>query len=296
MPARKRTVRTIAIAATLVLVLTFATAAFWIDAAARAGVETGATYALGVNTTLASMNVGILAGSVAMADLQVANPAGFETEHFLALADGKVAVSLGSLMADKVVVTELTLSGLTMNLERRNGKANYAPILDSLKRFESAEKASEPAKERPTEGGKTFVIEKLTIEDVKVNVELLPIGGEVSRIPVTIPALELTNVGSDTVNGIQMAEVVDIVVKAILSAVLENTGNLLPADIAGELQNGLKELEALSGQAVKIVGSVTTEAGKVVEELGKVGQDAGKGIEEGIGNLFGNKKNEKNGD
>ncbi len=36
----------------------------WIDHIAKAGVETGATYALGVNTTVDSVDVGVLTGGV----------------------------------------------------------------------------------------------------------------------------------------------------------------------------------------------------------------------------------------
>ena len=44
-----------------------------------------------------------------------------------------MAVSIGSLMSDKVVVPVLKLSGLHMSLERNKGKANYDVIINNLK-------------------------------------------------------------------------------------------------------------------------------------------------------------------
>ena len=52
-----------------------------IDSLAEKAVETGAGYALGVETRVDSMNVSLLAGSVTMKDMTVANPEGFDSEH-----------------------------------------------------------------------------------------------------------------------------------------------------------------------------------------------------------------------
>ena len=114
--------RKIIVVGLVVVVLLVVGAFFWIDSIAKAGVETGGTYALGVDTTLDGMDVGVLSGGVEMSALNVANPTGFESPHFLHLGTGRVAVSLGSLTEDKVVVPEFTLSGLSLNLESKSGK------------------------------------------------------------------------------------------------------------------------------------------------------------------------------
>ena len=70
----------------LLLVIGVLTTFFFIDRIAKAGVEKGATYALGVPTTLKSADVGVFAGTFAMSGLNVANPEGFDKEpHFLKL-------------------------------------------------------------------------------------------------------------------------------------------------------------------------------------------------------------------
>ena len=305
----------------LVLVLLLVGVFFWIDHIARVGVEKGATFALGVQTTLARMSIGVFSGEAGMSQLNVRNPAGFDTPHFLELGNGNVAVSLGSLMDDTVVVPELTLSSLNMNLERKGGKANYQVILDGLKRFDTKEDAPPSAPQDNAEAGegKKFVIRHVAIKDVDVQVDLLPVGGELTRVPLRIERIELNDVGSDSVNGVQLAELTGILIKAILTSVVEKGGNLIPADIAGELNQGLEELTGLGDATVQIVGEVTTvvdgevrkvgEAGKELlqrlgessEELGEgardigtqVGeglQDVGKQLEQGLGGLVPKKK------
>jgi hypothetical protein len=267
----------IIVGAVVLVLVVIASAVLWIDHLAKAGVEGGATYALGVRTTLDDMDVGVLSGEVEMSELNIGNPEGFKTPHFLHLDDGGVAVSLGSLMGEKVILPDLTLSGLDVNLERRGGKANYKVIMDNLKKLESKEKR--PAEEEKE--GKKFVIEKVDIRNVRVNVDLLPIGGELTRIPVTIERIELENVGSDTDGGVLLADVVGILIKAILTTVVQKCGDLLPADVLGELNAGLEQLSGLGATTVQVVGSVTSNVQKTAEQLGEMGKQAGEAIQEG---------------
>lgn len=310
----KRIKKLLAVAVVAVVVLIISLL-MGIDYIAKVGVEQGGTYALGVNTTLDSMDVGIFSGTVEMANLTVANPPAFDTPHFLALGAGRVAVSLGSLMGDKVVVPELTLTGLSIHLERKGTQSNYNTIFAALKKFESAEQSNSSE----AKAGKRFVIEQVTIENVNVQVDLLPIGGELTRLPVMIERIELKNVGSDSANGILLADVIAIVVKAILDAVVQQSGDLLPGDIAAELQQGLAGLADLGSTTVQVVGDVTTmvdgEVKKVTdmvsdvaEKLGEEGkklaedlEDAGRKLEEDVGQalkkdlggLLGGDKDEK---
>lgn len=281
------------------VVILIVSAFVWIDHVAKVAVERGATFALGVDTSLDSMDVGVFSGSVEMAELDVANPSGFESPHFLHLGEGRVAVSLGSLMEDKVVVPELTLTGTGMNLERRAGKANYQVILDNLKKFESKE--NQPAEQQ--EAGKKFLFEKIAIRDVRVQVDLLPVGGKLTRLPITIEGIELRNVGSDSDQGVQMAELTSILLKAILASVVDKAGDLMPADVARELSKGLDGLKGLGDTTVQVVGEVTTQAGEAANQVGekvdeaikdggKSLEEAGKKLGEGLGGLLDTDKKE----
>ncbi len=271
------------VAAAVVLVVLLVVGVFvWIDHLAKAGVEAGATYALGVETKADTVDVQVLAGQVEIAELNVDNPAGFDADHFVHLGRGRVAVSLGSLRQDKVVVPELTLSGVSVNLERKGSQANYTVILDELKKLQSGREAdsAEPRQ------GKKFVVRHLAIDDVTVQMDLLPIGGELTRVPIKIQRLELRDVGSDTDEGVLLAQLTGIVMQAILDSVLKEGGGLIPPEIAADLASGLKDLEGLSTVAVQVVGDVTTmvngEVKRVTDIATQFGDELGKPIEEGI--------------
>ncbi len=291
----------------LVLVLAIAAVVgvvFYANGIAKKAIETGATRALGVTTTLDSARLGLLKGEFAMSGLQVANPSGFDQPHFLQLNDGSTAVSYASLGQSEIELPYLTLSGLDLVLLRSGGKSNYQIILDNLKRLESGQSAG------PSEGTTQFVIKKVLVQDIKVHVDLLPLGGSLTRIDVPIDKIELTDVGSGTSGGVAMAELYDVLIKAVLQAVLEKGGDRIPSEIFGELQGGLAQLQSLREQGITSLTGVQSTITGVGEQVGKVQEDLQKTLGEGkaagedlknkadeavkgLGDLFGGKKDKK---
>jgi len=277
---------------------------FYANHLVKAGVEHAGEYALGVQTDLDSADVALFDGKCNFHGLTVYNPVGdWDADHFFAMDDLGVAVTLGSLRSQTVEVPTISLKGIDMFLERKGDSSNYKPILDHLKQFESTDEETK----QEESSGKKFIIKELMIEDVTVTADLLPLGGKLSRTVVKIPRIRLTDVGSDSDRGVLLAEVTDIVMKAILEAVLDQ-GVKLPGNIAGELQAQLarlEDIENLVGGVTAQLGEVTQQATRALEEAGKsiegvqegldkAGEDVKKGVEglkEGIGGLLNGEKN-----
>ena len=284
---------------------------FYVNSIVKQAVEYGGEYALGVNTSLDSANVALLSGNCKLNGLTIANPTGqWDTPHFFAMGGSEVAVTLGSLRSDTVEVPLIALNGISMNLERKGQDANYKAILASLKRFESKD---DQTRQDESKNSKKFIVKEIRIDDVTVTADLLPLGGKLSRTTVKIPEIRLNNVGSDSDKGMLMSELADVIVKAILDAVVDN-GLKLPGDMLNDLQGQLAQLEDLqefgtqvvgdvkaqvdqvAGEAVKAIEDATKqlegvsdEAKKIGDEAKKVGDDARKAVE-GLGNLLGGDK------
>ncbi len=253
-----------------------------LDAIARAAIERGSTYALGVPTTLGSANIGILSGEFTMKDLDVANPEGFDGDYFFQLDEGFVSVSLGSLRQDTVEVPTLALTGVRMNLQKKGPKANYTVITDNLKRLESGDTADEDGER--AEPGKSFVIHEIVIKDVRVTVDVLPIGGTLTRVEIPIEEVRLTEVGSETLT---TAEITSRVIKMILAAVVRN-GAKLPADLVNDLGGALRGLADLGNIDITQI----TDIAGATDQIGKEIENAGKSVDEalkGLGGLLGDK-------
>lgn len=271
------------------VVLAVVLAWIYIDTLAERGVERGATYALGVGTTLDSADVGVLGGTVELKGLHVDNPEGFKADHFLELQEANLGVSLGSLMSDVVEVPSLRFTGIDVRLERTAQGANYAAIMDNLKRFEAGEK------KEPDPSAKKFIVRTIEIRDVTIHADLVPIGGaigELTSTKVTVPEVVLNDVGSAG-DPKSIAEISVIVIKAILASAVEVGGGVLPEDILGELGSqlgalldleamGVGGIEGLGEAAADLLGTpidetirdATEGVGEAIEDAGQQVQDA----------------------
>lgn len=278
-----------------------------IDGIAKAAIEKGGTHALGVPTHLRNANVGVLSGTFAMHGLRVDNPPGYSAPHFLTLGRGGVAVSLGTLRQDTVELPELRLESITASLERKGGSSNYQTILDHLKGL-SGDKPK-PSEKPKDEEGKKFVVRELLIRDVRVSLDVFgaPDGAlkKLTAVNIPIDEIRLKNVGQTGTGvggtGVSMGELASIIVRAVLAAAVEKGGDLIPADILGDLKGSLASLGNLEGLGLNVVANakgvvenLAGEAGKVAEEGKKVVEEGKKAIEEvgkGLENLIPKKPN-----
>jgi hypothetical protein len=118
-------------------------ALFWyVDSLAQRGIQAGGTHALGVQTTVRSVDVGLFRGRVQLEGLQINNPPGFQGPTFLKLENGRTTVALSTLRQDVIRIPELHFQDLDVVLERRGDSANYQVILDNLERFRGPQQPS----------------------------------------------------------------------------------------------------------------------------------------------------------
>jgi len=279
--------RVLLILAVLIVVLIaglFVGTLLLVNSVARKAVEQGGTYALGVATTLERAQVSIFNGTFGMHRLNVANPEGFESEHFLRLGHGHMALTIGSLAQDVIELPVLLLEDISLVLERRDGKANYDVIMENLQRFESKDD------DAPEKDGPGVIIREITIRNVHVRADLVPAGGSLTRIDVPIDLITLRNVGTDGADPVPVSEIFAIVFKAILNATIENAGGLLSEDLLGDLRGRLAGLESIGNINVEGVRGAAEDAAREAQErlrdVGGAAKDAADEARRGIGGLL----------
>lgn len=258
----------------ILLVVALVACVIYIDSVARSGVEYAATRALGVQTTVGSMDVSILGSRVEMENLVVQNPQGYDAKNFIELDTGEVAVTLATLTKKQVVIPTLHLDGLEMHLEKKAGKANYQVIMDNL--------ALEPV---PPEDAKQYVINDLLLTNITVHANLLPVGGQLTQKSVIIPRIELRDVGSENAGGVALEKLTGIIIQAVMEGVIKNAGDL-PVDLVADLGSSLGKLEAIPAAGVEVIEQSGDE---IKESIGEAAKDLNKAAE-GFGNLLGGKK------
>jgi hypothetical protein len=287
-----------------IIVLALIIGLLFINGIARRGIQSGATYALGVETQVSSVSIGLVSGRMGLSGLRVANPQGYTSPHFVTLGDGKVEVSLGSLSQDTIQIPELRLSDVDLVLERHGGKANYDVILANIERVAGGK--SKPRQEPGPD--KKLVIGQLLIRNVTVHADLLGVPGEfgavanqVASITIPIDEIRLQNVGKTGSgvggSGITVAQLSGLVIEAILAAAVEKGGGVLPPDVVNGIKGGLANLGSLGGQSLEVIGGTVQEATKAAGQAGQVagetlkrGQEEVQKLGEGLKDLLGGKK------
>ncbi|TYO99875.1 AsmA-like protein [Geothermobacter ehrlichii] len=279
----------------IILAAVVAGSLFYVDSIARRAIEYGGSEALGVPTTLERIDISLLGGKIELSNLKIANPPGFQSDRFLSLGSGQVAVSLGSLMKDTVIVPAVRLAGIRIDLEQSGKKNNVQPL---LARTRGAAGRGGAAAETGDGGtGRKFVIEHFAIEDVVVSARLGLLGGS-SRVRLVLPKIELRDLGRKQ-GGMTLPELIRTVVQTLLDAAASSSADLSP-QLAALLRGELKGLDTVRGELVgKASAEVEKAASKVKKELQKmplppevdkaVEEQAGKALE-GLRGLFGDKK------
>lgn len=250
-----------------------------VDKIVKIAIEEGGTYAMQVDTTVQTVDVNLSGGSATMSGLKVANPAGFDTDHFLALGDSSAQVNLETVRSGTIVMPEIRLNGIDVILDKGGNPSNYNTILNSLKRFESKD---QPAPD-PAKPGTKLVIDRLVLEDINIRVANMPgVSLALGEVAVNIPEIELRDIGKE--KSMTTAEVINLVVKTVLAAAVEAGGGIIPSDVLGELGNGLAGLQSLSDLGIDAISDLDLDGalGDVTEEINKAAEDLKNNAQEQI--------------
>ena len=289
----------------VLLVIVIGGAVFYFkDALVKKGVITGGDMVLGQGSTqLDSANLGLFGGTLTLSGLKLDNPDEFKQPHFFRLDGTNVAVSLGSLMDDTVVIPTVTLDGLHVVAETSLEKG--LPKLNLIKIKKTVDAAvggpGDPAPADPAADGKKFVIEQLNVTNMKVTGALTMPGGTSVPVDLTIPNFTLTGIGEKE-NGVVMKEVIALVLDAILKKAIEGVGQIGGVGL-DMFEGGADALKGLGGDALKGLGGAGGDAGKALggilggnkEKSGdgdsqKEGDDTVGGALKGIGGMLGGNK------
>lgn len=238
----KKIVLLVVVVVTVALVATYFVRNILVEKA----VETGSEHALGVPTNLGSASLEIHGGSLELSNFEVSNPEGFTADNFLSLRRGVLAVKVGSVLDDEVVVDSLVIEGVTLNLEQIDRKGNCQVLLDHIKQLDMSSSGE----------SQKFRIGLIALRDINVNGSLSLLGKQTEK-SFKFDDFSLRNVGSE--NGVTVSEVTATVVKTLISKALASGSGLLSEGF-GQNPGEIKD---------KAVEEIKTEATDKLKELGK---------------------------
>lgn len=248
---------------------------FWMDSIAKAAVEEGGRYALGVDTSVDSVSLSLFGGSLQMKQLTVGNPEGFDGPHLMSTGAFDLELETGSVFSDTVVIKKFDLDGVDMHIEQKLKGSNISAIMDHIEQKFGGEGDADAEAE-----GKKVRADLITVRNVTAHVKVL--GGR--EMTIKVPKIELKNVTGDNAAGVALPELIARIVPAILAAILERGQDLIPADLLNTLQADVSDV------AKSLGGDVENMVKGVRGEIEKVGKDIGKGVGDAVGRILGGDK------
>lgn len=250
----------------------------------------GVTSATGTATLLASVDLGLVSGRLDLSGFAIANPEGFSDEPFLALESGRVEIeSVAALLGDAVELRSIELDGVRLQVEAHGLDTNYGAILETMRGLPDGEQGSQP----PSEGGpsKTLTVGRIVVTGIRAELVLdTKLAGGSSAI--TIPRLEVDGFSTAGSTAQNVARLTRAVLEALLQAVLEQGGNVLPTALLGDLEQELGDLRGTIEEGAR--GAIQAiQQGAPLEEVGQGALQAADEVKDAVKGLLGKPKKPK---
>ncbi len=256
----RRLVRLILLLGVL-LVVTVGVALYYVDRLARTGIERGAAYALGVQTTVDDADVGLLGGTLQVEQLTVSNPEGFTTPHLVRVRMVDLGVEIGTLREETIRVRRFELDGVDLHVEQQIGRSNVSTVLEHIQDRASKDEPAEP-------GGRKVQVDRIVVRNVTAHIQVLPVGGKATTVDVEVPEIILEDVSSDDPQGLAVAELTRRILPAILKAVIEKGRGRVPGMDFDALAGQLNETTAALGQGARdLIDQAGKNIGGALEDI-----------------------------
>ena len=253
--AMKKLLIRIVIALLVIVVIAVLGVHFFLDSAIKKTVETVGPRIAKVDVKLDSVSLSLLTGSGGIKGLVVGNPEGYKTPSAISVGNVSVAVSIGSLLSDKIVVRSIRIESPQITYELGPGGNNLKRIQANA----AESSGGSTTQSTPTEGkpSKKLQVDDVVITGGKVTLDIAALGGQAVTAP--LPEIHFTGLGQGP-DGITAGDLA----KRILSEITESS------------------IKAAAEAAAR----VATEIGKDAEGAAKGAVEKAGGTVKGIPDLF----------
>lgn len=202
----------------------------YLDQAATRAVNQWLSSAFPVPASVQKVKVRLLAGTVEVAGLRIANPSGFAHREFLTLRKGEMDLRRTSLWTDELVAENVRTEGLVVRLEKIEGRQNTREIFPSGSRKDPQEK-----------GGKRFRIRRLVFLNTLLS---YPVAG--GEQVATVERLEI----EEPLGKERSALLREVIAQVVARSVRAGAGQSVERALAGSL-SAVREGAGQAGRAGK---------------------------------------------
>jgi len=257
---RRRAWKVIVGIAVLLLVVLAAVVAS-LDRIAKAGLEKGASAALGVETTVASLDVGVLTGSLSLEKMAVANPDGFPRGHLLKLGRADMSLQISSLLSDTVLVRRIILEEPVVTIVAKGLETNLGTI---LKNAESGPDAPDEETAEPGAASKKFRIGLVKITGARFEYQLAGAPG----VSVKLPDIEIRDLGDEKGKGLMLADLLAQLLRSMACQAAEVSPGKIPQEFAETFNEITSAGREAVEKTIKSGDDLIKSGGEVIKGVG----------------------------
>ncbi len=259
-----------------------------LDGIIKSVVESQGTEQLKVPTTLDSVNLSLLHGTLGLTNFAIGSPQGFSAPQMMSL--GGLSVDTGGVMKlrdEPIHISSIRIDQPKLVIEQAGLKLNFKALIDGMSGGAStsaapapAAPAAQPATPAPASPSKTMmlIIDDLTMDGASVVIRP-GIQGVAQEIDVAIPSIDLKNIGNadGNQNGEAMKDVVATLIKTMVTKAAES--DKVPAEVKVLLNGNLT--------TAKMEDAAKNTAQKAVQDLQSGKKVNLKSMEKGFLNQLG---------
>ena len=250
-----------------VVILALGATAFYVDTIAARALRSGAEAATGVPVSVGGTRVKLVAGRFQVRKLDVSNPKGYASPSFFILENLHFEVPPRALLGDPIEISQITIDGVELTLERKGIRTNAGVILANL-----AAAGQSGAAEPSAAPGPGVIIQTLVIRNARADLRLVP-GKEVT---VTLPEIRVEGLGRADGEVSSIAQVITTILMATIEGATGRAA--LPNSVAAELRRGLDSVRN---------GGLRGSTRTLLDEVERISGDGTRRVFKGVGRLLG---------
>ena len=202
-----------------------------IDSIVKNGVERYGTDVCGTKVSVGSVDISLKSGTGTIHDVRVANPDGFSHDSAVSLGSATLALDIGSINRDPIVIKEIRVAKPVVSAEVNEKLAtNVGIIRNHIENYQA--RAAKPGKE---DSGleKRIAIRSFVVEQGVLKGDATRIGQEKGE--GDLPPIELSNLGGET--GARPEGMAKVISAALFARAEQVAGEHLKAAAVQEIKN-----------------------------------------------------------
>ncbi len=274
-PMKKKIVR-VGLGILLLILIVLVVLFFSLDSIIKSQVQSRASAALGVPTSLQNASLNIFGGSLTLKGLKVANPPGYQGKYLLTMGTGIVTVDTGSLLSSTVQIPEIFLNNIHITLDESGLSSNLADVLANAHKYSASGSGTKGSAATQTSksssaSGKRLAISRIVIPNCSVTLRLAAAKGTPGAgVTFQLHKIIINKPLDPNGRPLRLADLTSVILSQIAVQIAENSH--LPQALSA----------ALKGSSNLILNSL----GKVIQGGAAVTKPIGKDIGNALNNIF----------